>query len=554
MPYNNKQYEAALDFLTDGDDNVTDPWDQKRIQSYDFYEDLYINSTVNLSLNLRGENQVPLLMPNGKKIVEATTRFLGKNLQWFVDATGDGEAQLMVDAWWADFYKREGLKSKFESNKRWGLVRGDAAFYVYAKPNKTSGKRICIEELDPRFLFEINESPYDSKEVSGYHMVEKIQDYREPDKPDKQIAQVRTFRKVYNELAVVTGVTSELKFYELGKWDDRSAKAIADQEPVPYPDKDEEPEFIGSDSVPITNLPIYKWRTRAPQNSSWGHSILTGIETLLYAINQSLTDEDVTIVFQGLGMYVTTAGRPRDDAGNPTDWNVGPKQVIEIGQDQTFTKVTGVDSVEPFQSHMNFIDEKGISESSGTPEIAIGRVDVAVAESGISLQLQMMPLIASNEELELEMLMVLDQMHFDITTQWLPAYEFEFFGDAEKMAQLTVTCIFDDPMPVNRDTQIQEIIQLDTSNLILKVMSIQKLRELGWRWPTHDAYGNPLTDDDLAAMLLNQSAAAAAALDPYSAGLGGGATDEAGNPVDEQGNPVDQGNTPDEQTVDLGQT
>lgn len=544
MPYNNKQYEAALDFFATGDDNVVDPWDLKRIQSYDYYEDLYINATQNLALNLRGEDQVPLLVPNARKIVEATHRFLGKNLDYFVDATGDGGAQQQVEDWWKDFYKREAIRSKFESNKRWGLIRGDAAFYVYAKPNKTAGKRLCIEELDPRFLFEINEAPGDAKETSGYHIVEKVQDFREADKPDKQVAKVRTFRKVYDESGAVTGVTSELKFYEIGKWDDRTVKAKADQERVPNADSDEDPEFIGSESVPITNLPIYKWRTRPPQNSNWGHSILTGLETLLYAINQSLTDEDLTIVFQGLGMYVTTAGRPKDDNGNPTPWNIGPKQVIEIGQEQDFKKVTGVDSVTPFQDHMNFIDEKGISESSGTPEIAIGRVDVAVAESGISLQLQMMPLIASNGELELEMINILDQMHYDITTQWLPAYEAEMFGDSETMTQLTVVCIFDDPMPKNRDAEVTETQLLYTNGMILTVMMIDKLRQLGWRWPTHDATGLALTDDDLALMLNQQAAAQAVAADPFSAGLGSNEPD--------QGNP--EGNTPDETTVELGTT
>lgn len=547
MPYNAKQYEAALDFLTTGDDNIVDPWDLKRIQSYDYYEDLYINATQNLSLNLRGEDQVPLLVPNAKKIVEATTRFLGKNLQFLVTAEGDGGAQLAVNDWWADFYKREGVRAKFESNKRWGLIRGDACFYVYAKPQKTAGKRICIEELDPKNLFEINESPNDQKEVSGYHIVEKVQDFREKDKPDKQLAKVRTFRKVYDETGAVTGVTSELKFYEIGKWDDRTEKARADQEPVANVEQDEDPQFIGSENVPITNLPVYKWRTRPPQNSTWGHSILTGIETLLYAINQSLTDEDCTIVFQGLGMYVTTAGRPKDENNNPTSWNIGPKQVIELGENQKFEKVTGVENVDPFQKHMDWISDKGISESSGTPEIAIGRVDVAVAESGISLQLQMMPLIASNEELELEMIMVLDQMHYDITTQWLPAYEEEMFGNLETMAGITVVTVFDDPMPKNRDAEITETQLLYTNNMILTVMMIQKTRELGWRWPTHDAQGFELTDDDLAEMLNAQAATQAAAADPFSAGLAGG-----GEIAGQEGNPQD--NTPDEQTVDLGTT
>jgi hypothetical protein len=548
MPYNNKQYSAALTFLAAGDDNIVDAWDQKRIQAYDFYEELYINSLTSLQINLQGDDQVPLLVPNGRKIVEATHRFLGKNLDYFVDATGSGGAQVAADEWWADFYKREALRSKFESCKRWGLIRGDGAFYVYSKPQKTAGKRICIEELDPRHLFEINEAPNDAKEVSGYHIVERVQDFRDADKPDKQIAKVRTFRKIYDDTSAVTGVTSELKFYEIGKWDDRSEKSRADQERVINADQDEDPFELGSDRVPITNLPIYKWRTRAPQNSTWGHSILTGLETLLYAINQSLTDEGATIVFQGLGMYVTTAGRPRDENNLPTDWNIGPKQVIEIGENQTFTKVTGVDNVSPFQDHMNFIDEKGISEASGTPEVAIGRVDVAVAESGISLQLQMAPLLASNSELELEIISVLDQMHHDITTQWLPAYEEEAFGDAATMVDLTVVTLFDDPMPKNRAADIDEIIQFDAAGIVLKEMVVAKIRKLGgWTWPTHDDQGNELTDADLAAMLVDQSAALAAASDPFGASLGGNPADQA-FPNDEQAN------TPDESTVDLGQT
>ena len=63
------------------------------------------------------------------------------------------------------------------------------------------------------------------------------------------------------------------------------------------------------------------------QNSTWGLSQLTGLETLLYGINQSLTDEDATMVFQGLGMYVTSAAPPIDPTtGEVTNWNIGPQQ------------------------------------------------------------------------------------------------------------------------------------------------------------------------------------------------------------------------------------
>lgn len=541
MPYNAKQYNAALDFLGTADANVVSAWDQKRIQAYDLYENLYINSTVTLKIVLRGDDQTPILMPSGRKIVEATNRFLGKNLNYYVDVGGDEGTRQMLDLWWADFFKRERVVTKFNSSKRWSLIRGDGALIVSANPGKISGQRLSIEEVDPRYIFEIEGG---NGSLVGYHVVEAVQDFRDPTKLEKKIAKRRTFRKVFDDFGQSVGVTSELTFWEIGKWDDRDPVNAEKMARVPNPDQDEEAFLLPS---AINQLPIYKWSIRPPQNSSWGHSILSGLETLLYSINQALSDEDATIVFQGLGMYVTTSGPPRDPTtGDVAEWNIGPKQIIEINQDQRFERVTGVTDISPFTNHMTFIDEKGLSEASGTPEIAIGRVDVAVAESGISLQLQLMPLLTSNAELELAMISVLDQMFFDITTMWLPGYEPEMFGNFDIMQEMNVVCIFDDPMPRNRDAEVQEVVLLDSSGMILKSMAVAKLRSLGWNYPTVDAYGNPLTDDDIAQMLLDQSAAAAAALDPYAAAT-------LGSPPDDGG--ADLGSdTPDEQTIDLGIT
>lgn len=555
MAYNAKQGEAALDFLPGADSNVTNENDKKRIQAYDLYENIYINATKTLKIVLRGDDQNPLLVPTGRKIVEATNRFLGVNLGFLVEAGGDEGTREAVQAWWDSFWKREAFVSKFASNKRWGLVRGDACFYISANPNKTIGKRIKVVELDPRTLFEI-EDPNDSERTLGYHIVDTVQDFRDPDKLEKKIARRRTFRRVDDEFGETQYITSELGFYELGKWDDRDTASREKMEKIPSQMDEEEFQL----PKPINALPVYKWRTRPLQNSSWGTSILAGLETLLYAVNQSISDEDATIVFQGLGMYVTTAAAPIDENGQITDWNIGPKQIIEISGDQRFERVSGLSDVAPFQDHMNWIDQKGISESSGTPEIAIGRVDVAVAESGISLQLQMMPLIAGNAELELEMVNVLDQFFHDITTLWLPAYEQETFGGAQQneeasdtaiatMSEISVVCLFDDPMPKNRDAEVQEVVLLDSSNLILKSMAVAKLRELGWKYPTVDPFTDePLDDDDIADMLLEQAKESAAAMDPFSAGLGGGDT----GATDEFGNPIEQPETPDNRTIDLG--
>lgn len=536
MGYNLKQYASALDFISTGDSNVSNDLDNRRIGAYDLYENLYINSTQTLKIVLRGDDSYPILLPSGKKIVEATNRFLGVGFDFLVEGEGDAGTQELLNQWWRDFFKREALQSKFASNKRWGLVRGDAAFYVYANGNKPATQRISIVELDPRQLFEIEDS---NGSVIGAHIVDTVQDFRDADKPDKKIARRRTFRKVFDEFGNTMMVTTELKFFEIGKWDDRSTASAEKMEPVLYPDFEQEPMPLPPG---ITTLPIYKWRNNPPQNSNWGHSQLTGLETLMYAINQSLTDEDATIVFQGLGMYVTSAAPPQDAEGNTTDWSVGPMQIIEIGQDQRFDRITGVSDVSPYQNHMNFIDEKGLSEASGTPAIAIGRVDVSVAESGISLQLQLMPLLAQNAEKEQEIISVIDQMFYDITTMWLPAYEPELFPDPAVMIGMSVVCVFDDPSPKNRDKQIEETVALTQANLILTSMAVAKLRSLGWEYPTVDPYtGQPLTDEDIAAMLSQQVAANAAAMDPFSASLAGGGEEM---PPEE--------NTPDQTTLDLG--
>ena len=534
MTYNPKQYDAARDFIQTGDDNVVEPHDKLRVQCYDLYENLYINSTWQLKITIRGDESHPLLMPSARKLVEATNRFLGINVDYLVEGEGDAGTQQALDDWWKSFFKREAFKSLFESNKRWGLVRGDSAFMLYGNPNKQAGDRVCIAEVDPRQVFTIED---DELNTIGYYIAERITDWRDS---NKQVCKRTAFRKQLDDNGQPTGViTSEVTYWEIGKWDDR------------YLDQGElEPISGGPDPQPeeplppsITQLPVYKWRNTPPQNSSWGISQLAGLETLMYGVNQSLTDEDATIVFQGLGMYMTTAAPPVDpNTGQVTDWNIGPMQIIEIGQDQTFQRVSGVTDMSPYMNHMDYISDKGLSEAAGVPALAIGRVDVTAVQSGIAMKMELMPLIAANSEKELEYVTILDQMFHDITQMWLPAYESETFGNLATMEQMSVVCVFDDPMPVDRNAEIQETLLLQTSNLILTKMAIAKLRELGWKYPTVDDQGNALTDDDIVNMLTDQASSAATAMDPFAAGAAGGSNLSAFDTA--TGTPPPQGNVP----------
>lgn len=503
MPYNQKQYDAALKYLSSADDNIVSEWDKKRVSVYDLYENLYNNSSFHLQLTLRGDDQYPILIPSGRKIIETTNRFLGIGFDYLIEAVGDQGLREAAEQYISDFWKREAVAQKFGSNKRWGLVRGDALFYLYGDLSKAPGKRISIAEIDPRQVFLI-EDPQDTTKVIGVHIVEAVQDFREPDKPDKKIASRRTFRKEVNpDTNVATGrITFDLTHWPLGKWDDRMAD-FETSERIVSEKYDEELDELPE---PITELPIYKWRNNPPQNSSWGVSQMSGLETIFYAINQSITDEDATIVFQGLGMYVTNARPPLDpNTQEVTDWNVGPMQIIEIGTDQKFERVTGVTSTAPYKEHVDMLDELGLTKSAGLPGVAVGKVDPSVVSSGIALKMELMPLLAANAEKELEFITVLDQMLHDLVTMWLPAYESEIFGDSLLMSELSCVCLFDDPMPVDRDAKIQETLLLRTSNLILGSMAVAQLRELGWKYPVADAQGNELDDEAIAAMLTEQA-------------------------------------------------
>ena len=537
--YNRRQYDVPQPFFGNADGNVVSDMDKSRLQSYDLYEDLYNNSHNSLKIVLRGEDALPIYVPSGRKIVNSTSRFLAKDMDYYIEPeTKDGveldePTRAYLEKYLTNWYKREGVRLKFASNKRWGLVRADAVFMLTGDPNKPQGERISLHEIDPRQVFEIDD-PEQAGRIQGYYLIETVPDFREKDqkKSGKVICKRSKWIREKNDNGEYTGkVLHDVTHWEIGKWDDRVLD-VDDLERVPYADGDLEEDYLPDE---ISQPPIYVWSTDPPPNSTWGTSLLSGLETLIFSLNQSLTDEDLTLIMRGLGMYVTNAAAPLNpDTGEIMDWNVGPGQVIEISENQEFTNVSGVDSVAPYQEHMKFIDEKGLSESSGTPAIAIGRVDVAQAESGIALKLQMDPLLAANSERELGIYITMDRLHHDLVNMWIPAYE----GVPTNGA--IVSTVFGDPMPVNENQVIQDVVLLRTSNLILTEMAVDKLSEIGWKYPVG------MSVDEIVDALAQQAKDDAAAIDPYGAQAGGfgdeGQTDDFGNPI------------ADTQTVDIGVT
>lgn len=481
------QYATAIGTLSSkGDPNlVANEEDQIRIAAYKLYEDMYYNRPETFKILLRGDDddQKPIYLPAAKKIVEAMNRFVAVDFNFSVNPTeGDEADQMECRRLLGNLFKREKVLTKFATQRRNGLIRGDSLWHITADDTKEQGSRVSMHELNPANYFPILD-PDNPDRLWGCHIVDVIQDAREKDDKTKVVARRQTYLREgvtalpgggfeLPEGAELGGVMTSLTLWEIGKWDDRNLKT-EDLEQVQVI---RAPEKLPDE---IDVIPVYHTRNRRISESDFGLSEISGIETLLTGLNQGISDEDATLVMQGLGMYWTNAKPPINEDGTTADWEIGPGAFIEVGEGNTVGRLTGVSSITPYQEHLKYLENFAF-QANAIPEVAAGRVDVTIAESGISLKLQMAPLIQAGKEKEEEMLSVHDQMVYDLVQKWFPAYEQASFEG------VVVACTVGDPMPVNREAMIQEIMLLQAAGLITIAMAQAKLMQFGYEFETGD--------------------------------------------------------------------
>jgi hypothetical protein len=467
------QYDSIRPFFLGADPNLAaNSDDADRIQAYNAYEDIYWNRPETFKLVQRGDDDQPLYLPSARKIIEATNRFLAVGWNFVVGSkTGTAAEQTATREFLDQLFKREKVYTKFKAQKRYGLIRGDAIWHIIADATKPEGRRLTIQEVQPHNYFPIFDEQ-EPDDLIGVHLVNIV-----PDPKDKKKSVAR--RQTYRKFPAANGtniVTSELGLFEIGKWDDRFLDP-GDLNRVAMIKK----EFTlpGIQQIPVYHIPNYHNGSAV----NFGSSEIRGVEAVMGAINQSISDEQLTLVMQGLGVYATNAGPAVDDEGNETEYEIGPARVLEYPADGKFDRISGVTSVAPMIDHMKYMEE-GAMTGVGVPDIAAGKVDVSIAESGISLRFQLSPILAKNAEKEQDMLGTYDQMIFDICQYWLP--QFEAFRDA---MECSVAFEVGDPMPVNREAEIDEILKLFTPAspgvpaLITLEMAVEKLKMLGYEYP-----------------------------------------------------------------------
>lgn len=524
MPSSVSPYETALELKRPIPAWVPGADDKKRVAVYHTYEDIFNNVKQAFQVTLRdadGEEKSRRYVPAARTIIEATNRYLAKDPEIISivppDVTMSPEDQALLMSALEAFWTREEVATKFLSMKRWLLVRGDSLLQLWADPMKPEGSRISLTELEPDHYFPIHDTIDPSRVVGAYVVTIVLADDGET-----EIAQRIEYRKIRtpDESSAFNGAPVGTIFYRIGYfetdgWDDRGPEFGEDDlAPVDVPawaaPGDGALDYIAGYALPsqITAIPLYHYRNNRTGNESFGRSELQGIETLLAGITQTTTDEDLSAALVGLGLYTTTSGSPKNAQGQDVEWVIAPASVLELEQDSTFNRVDGIDDFKPLLQHSDQLASQA-RETTATPDVAVGRVDVQTAESGVALAISMAPIIAKNAEKEEELGGKTNQLLFDLINGWFPAYEGTDFKG------LVVRMVFGSPLPVNEDALITNIVALVTAKVIPIEFAITLLKkQLGW-------------DVDPAALAQQVLAEQSAALDAAAARIDAAAAPDA---------------------------
>lgn len=424
-----------------------------RIGSYFKYDEMYWNDDTQFALRVL-EGEEPLYIPNARTIVDTTSHYLLKGLQVHPE---DPEKHVALATSLKNFLSREMFYSRFHTAKHAGVARGDFAFHMTADPNKPAGSRISLTPLDPATVVPIYDDD-DSTKLLRVHIVEA---YVDPSDPGKQ-----RIRKLTYEYEVIGGrkmVFREEAIYEMEpKWWGNQPKKV--KEVIPR----------GPLSAAITTIPVYWFNNISWEGQPFGSSELRGFERLNYAISQAATDQEIALSLEGLGVYATDGGRPVDDNGNEVDWEIAPGKVMEVPQGSFFRRVEGMSTLKPSMDHINYLESK-LREAGGLSDVALGRVDVQTAQSGIALAIKFMPTLAKIEERDHAGVERLTQLFHDWQAWW-QVYENEVL-DGE--IEITIG----DKLPTNRTERINELNNMLDRSVISQKYYRDEMQKLGYEFP-----------------------------------------------------------------------
>lgn len=448
--------------------------DQERIAAYTKYDQMYWNDPKQYALRVL-EGEEPLYIPNARTVVDTTAHYLLKGLQ--LESQGPkSEQQILID-----FLKREAFYSRFNLAKTAGVARGDFVFHMTANPAKAPGTRISLNSVEPGMVFPI----WDDDEpgvLVGCHIA---QQYILPDDEEKK---TRVRRLTYR-VDLTTGskrISREEAIYELTPaWYGTKAKKL--RQIIP----------LGLIDARITTIPVYWFKNKYWDGELFGSSELRGLESISQTISQGSTDVSAALSLEGLGVYATDGGRPVDSAGNETDWEVAPGKVMEVPQGSYFRRVEGVNSITPARDQIQYLEDK-MNEAAGLSDVALGKVDAQVAQSGIALAIKFIPTLAKIETRDQEGQDKLTQMFYDWKT-WEAVFE-------QKTLNGDIVPVIGDKLPTDRVARVNELNNMYDRHIISGQYYRDEMSKLGYTFPDWTELEQQITLDLQVTRLASEAA------------------------------------------------
>lgn len=442
--------------------------DKVRIGAYQKYEEIYWSSEEGFLDIMRGDNENPVFMPTARTLVNAVNRYTapGFNISITgVEGVSDDVVQIAKLAF-DNLFTREQFFSKFAANKLKGLYRGDWLWHITANDTKALGRRIKIMAVDPGAYFPVYES--DVVEGGDPDKIVKVHLAEATTMNNQEYVSRMTYERIFNDAGEQVQIVRSHQVFKPDEWTGTAAGPVAtvlSPEPLPA-------------SIPA--IPVYHLKNVDP-TAPFGSSELRGIESVLLGINQTVSDEDAALALDGIGIYATDGGAPRDEQGNTVDWIFGPGRVLISANG--LRRVNGTSSVTPFGDHYNRLRD-GAREAVGASDVAVGKVDAGTAESGVALLLQLGPMLAQTAEKDQHIKDVHAQMFHDLCF-WLMEYEeLPLIMTGEGGAQTPVVIVepvIGDKIPVNRKQVIEDVLalRLNTPPLISIATAHKMLKEAG---------------------------------------------------------------------------
>jgi hypothetical protein len=448
--------------------------DKVRISAYQKYEEIYWSSEEGFLEVMRGDNENPVFVPTARTLINTVDRYTAPDFSYTIGAPGSEEtdtqastvvqvAQLAFEA----LFAREQFWSKFGSNKLKGLYRGDWLWHVIADDMKPLGRRIKIMAVDPAAYFPVTEADVveggDAEKIVKVHLAEPLTI------GSNEVVSRMTYERVFDNDGNQTAIMRSHLIFKPDEWAGTKASPTATVlAPEPLP-----PE--------IPAIPVYHLKNIDP-TAPFGSSELRGLESALLGINQTVSDEDLTLAIEGIGVYATDGGAPRDEQGRETDWIMGPGRVLT--QAINLRRISGATSLAAYGEHYDRLVD-AVRAALGASDAAVGKVGTDVAESGIALALQLAPIIAHTKPKDQNIIDVHAQMFHDLC-YWLTVYEELPLLMSGEEGSLTPAVLVQptigNKIPINRKQVLDDVVamRMTTPALISMKTAVRLLREAGY--------------------------------------------------------------------------